>query len=191
MIYLDSRRKKLQTLTHSYPGAVILDVTSRGPEPWIKFSPFYPHGGIPVPFWPGTYSKSVEGVWQALKVFEREGVDLARLDISTMRGLKRSGRSRGKVRGHQKGTTGGPLLDYLAARQLIYLPCYKWVLDNVLPRELALLEEQLRKGPVVLLDYETNANLHDLSRPLSHAALIRSYVEQHWPTDGAPQTLRR
>ncbi|TDD65424.1 hypothetical protein E1298_41375, partial [Actinomadura rubrisoli] len=28
-------------------GALVLDVTSRGDEPWVRFSPFYPHGGYP------------------------------------------------------------------------------------------------------------------------------------------------
>jgi len=33
--------------------AAVFDLTSQGPEPWVRFSPFYPHGGIPVPGWPG------------------------------------------------------------------------------------------------------------------------------------------
>jgi len=44
-------------------------------EPWIKFSPFYPHGGIPVPFAPGYFSETVEGIWQGLKVFEKADGD--------------------------------------------------------------------------------------------------------------------
>src|SRR5438445_5621679 len=60
------RRKGIEA---RYPGAAVVDVTSRGPEPWVRFSPFYPHGGIPVPYSPGVESESVEGIWQALKVF--------------------------------------------------------------------------------------------------------------------------
>lgn len=33
--------------------ATILDLTSRGEHPWVMFSPFWPHGEIPVPFSPG------------------------------------------------------------------------------------------------------------------------------------------
>ena len=45
-----------------FPGATVLDLTSRGPDPWVRFSPFYPHGGIPVPFTPGRTAASVVGV---------------------------------------------------------------------------------------------------------------------------------
>ena len=31
-------------------------------------SPFYPHGGIPIPFSGSVTSQSVEGIWQGLKV---------------------------------------------------------------------------------------------------------------------------
>ena len=48
----------------------ILDLTSKAAEPWVRFSPFYPHGDIPVPFSAGRTAQSVEGIWQGLKVFE-------------------------------------------------------------------------------------------------------------------------
>jgi hypothetical protein len=65
------------------PGASVVDVTSRGPEPWAGFSPFYPYGGIPVPFSPGHTAMSIEGIWQGLKVFEGADVNLAILQIAT------------------------------------------------------------------------------------------------------------
>ena len=34
---------------------------------------------------------------------------------------------------------------------------------------------------LVLLDYETNADVEDLSAPLSHAALVARYLEGAWP----------
>ena len=70
MIYVESKRKMLAKIQDIYPNAIIIDVTSRGEEPWIRVSPFYPHGGIPVPFSESMFSASVEGVWQGLKVFE-------------------------------------------------------------------------------------------------------------------------
>jgi hypothetical protein len=44
--------------------------------PWVRFSPFYPHGDILVPLWLGLTAASVEGIWQGLKVFERADVEL-------------------------------------------------------------------------------------------------------------------
>src|SRR5262249_23636977 len=101
---VESRRKKRTTLEKAWPGALILDVTSKGEEPWVRFSPFYPHGGIPVPNSPGTFAQSGEGLWQGLKVFEREDIDPSRWQITSLRGIKRAGRSRGKVLGHRFGT---------------------------------------------------------------------------------------
>lgn len=61
------------------------------------------------------------------------------------KGLKRSSRSRGRVMGHQASPEGARLLDYLTARRLIYLPCYRWVFDNALRDELVVLEEYAAK----------------------------------------------
>jgi hypothetical protein len=36
-------------------------------------------------------------------------------------------------------------------------------------------------GPVVLHDYETNCEVEDLSSPLSHAGLVKCYLEGNWP----------
>jgi hypothetical protein len=93
-------------------------------------SPFYPHGGIPVPFTPGAVGASVEGIWQALKVFEGADVDEAKLDVTSMVGLKRTVRRHGAVLGHRRGVHGDALLGYEAARRQIYLPSYRWVLDG-------------------------------------------------------------
>jgi hypothetical protein len=45
-----NRRAGEATLRTRFGNAPLLDVTSRGPQPWVRFSPFYPHGSIPVPF---------------------------------------------------------------------------------------------------------------------------------------------
>ena len=66
------------------PVKVIIDVTSKSKSKrWSKFSPFYPHGGIKVPFLDET-SESVEGVWQGLKVWnvKANGVPAGSFDES-------------------------------------------------------------------------------------------------------------
>lgn len=180
-IVVVSRRCKSETLSRRYPGAEVIDVTSRGPAPWVRFSPFYPHGEIPVPLSPGHLAASVEGIWQGLKVFERADVDLDKLAVSSMKGLKRTVRRFGPVRGHRAGVEGAELLGYCEARLQIYLPAYRYVLEHRLVDELAELRRLSAAGQVLLLDYETNEDLEDLRRPLSHAGLIRRYLEGRWP----------
>ena len=176
-----SRRASSTTLQRRYGNVPLIDVTSQGPAPWVRFSPFYPHGDIPIPFSPGQTGASVEGIWQALKVFAHADVDPARLTNTTMRGLKRTVRSLGPVLGHRAGLAGDRLLGYAEARRQIYLPTYRWVLDHCLQNEIAELRQLGAGQMVVLLDYETNGDLDDLASPLSHAALIARYIDETWP----------
>ena len=96
-----------------------------------------------------------------------------------MRNLKRTVRKFGKPKGHRKGAYGKELLNYFEARMLIYLPTYKWVLDNVpeVHRVVERIKEQSKKRDIVLLDYNTNPDFRDISKPLSHAGLVKLYIE--------------
>jgi hypothetical protein len=181
-IRVENHRKKRNTLEKAWRGALLLDVTSKGEEPWVRFSPFYPHGGIPIPNTPGTVAQSVEGLWQGLKVFEQEDIDPSRWTITDLRGIKRAGRSRGKVLGHRFGVGSNVLLGYRDARYQIYLPAYRWMLENRVAAEVGRLREAVATRLVVLLDYETNSDVEDLTRPLSHAALLKHYLEGTWPS---------
>ncbi|WP_223649431.1 DUF6939 family protein [Hymenobacter psoromatis] len=181
MIFVESKKKSLQTIQKSYPNAVIIDVTSRGEEPWIKVSPFYPHGDIPIPFSEGHYAVSVEGIWQGLKVFEKEGVDSSKFQIGNMKGIKRTFRKFGKPLGHRKGIHGSELLDYITARYKIYLKSYAWMLDNKAQETIQLLKAEAEKNDLVILDFDTNGDLDDPKKPLSHAALVKRYLEKKYP----------
>lgn len=157
----------------------MIDLTSKAEPPWVRFSPFFPHGGIPVPFSPGVTTSSVEGAWQALKVFATADVDASKLRITDMKGLKRSVARHGRCLGHREGMQGTRLLGYIEARKAIYLPLYHFVLRERLQPELARLRELAGSGPLVLLDYETNADVDDASRPLSHAALVIAWLREN------------
>jgi hypothetical protein len=180
-VAIESRRKKLAMVKKAWPGAAVIDVTSKGDEPWVRFSPFFPHGGIPIPNTPSLTAQSVEGLWQGLKVFEREDIDPCKWAITDMSHIKRGGKSRGAIRGHRFGVGSDILLGYREARFRIYLPAYKWVLEHRLVSEVEQLRRLAANQPLVLLDYETNADVNDLSRPLSHAALVMHYLQGSWP----------
>jgi hypothetical protein len=182
-VHLASRRRGAASLAAAYPTAAIVDVTSRGPEPWVRLSPFFPHGDVPVPFTPGVTSQSVEGVWQALKVFAHADVDPSKLRITAMRGLKRAASTYGPALGHRRGLHGDVLLGYQQARREIYLPTLRHVLEGPAAAQVAALRELAEAGPVVLLDYTLNGDPEDLRTPLSHAALIRRHLLGDWPSE--------
>ena len=168
-----------------YPNAIFCDVTSKSPYLGLRqLSPYYPWGGIPVSFSPGVEASCVEAVWQGLKVFENYGIDIGLFSNNTMKGLKRSSRTYGKVLGHRKGIDGDTLLNYLDARKKIFIPTYKWMLENKAFKSVERIRAFCADYPeytLVLLDYQTNCIIDDLSKPLSHAFLVKAYVEGLYP----------
>jgi hypothetical protein len=181
MIYIENKKKKEKTLLAKYPNAKIVDITSKATTGLVKLSPFYPHGDIPIPFSENRKAKSVEGIWQALKVFETADIDEAMLFNDTMKDIKRTVRKYGKPLGHRKGVNGTYLLNYIDARIQIYLPSYLWVLENKVSEIIERLKEASQKEDIVLLDYETNCDVLNPKKPLSHAFLVKAYVEGHYP----------
>ena len=183
MIHIHSRHTPHPKLEKKYRGARIVDVTSRGPSPWVRLSPFFPVGDLPIPGRPGEVGASVEGIWQGLKVFETADVDPKRFDITTMKGLKRTVRKFGPCLGHAwgPGPRGTRLLGYREARYQIFLPLYRTVLADRCADVIAELASIARDEDLLLLDYMTNPDVDDLSKPLSHAGLIAAWLEDRWP----------
>ena len=184
MIFVENKKRKIERIQKEHPGAYILDLTSSSTAYAQKLSPFYPHGGIPIPFSEGEYAMSVEGIWQGLKVFEYYDIDHASFCNNTMKGLKRTVRKYGAPLGHRKGTHGTELLSYYEARMLIYLPSYKYILEKI-PEVYSIVQrikEQSKISDIVFLDYATNIDVRDTSSPLSHAGLVKLYIEDCYPT---------
>lgn len=183
MIIVESKRKKPENILKKYPGAILADVTSNAKDGLVKLSPFYPHGDIPVPFSEGMKATCVEAIWQGLKVFEDADVDLSLFRNDRMEGLKRTVRKFGKPLGHRKGVNGKELLSYIEARKQIYIPSYQWVLEHRVKDIIDRLREVSKTKTIILLDYATNIDVDDASKPLSHAALIKAYIEGCYPFD--------
>lgn len=193
--------KKLAKIRSEHPCATIIDLTSKskayiGPTkadddkenglPAVYFSPFYPHRNIPVPGYDNIKATCVEAVWQGLKVFQGAGVDFDTFRNATGRNIKRTVRRFGTPLGHAHE---GQYLDYLSARELIYLPTYKYMLDNIqdVQTMIGWLRNRIAKGEeFVFLDYNTNGDWRDLSSPLSHASLVKAYIENDYPDGSKP-----
>lgn len=184
MIYIVNKKRKLEKVKEEFPNAAILDITSTSNMRYAQIlSPFYPHMNIPIPFTEGLTATCVEAVWQGLKVFDGADVDFSTFRNDTMHDLKRTVRKFGIPKGHRKGAYGTELLGYFEARMLIYLPTYKWVLDNVpeVHHVVERIKEQSKIQDIVLLDYNTNIDFRDASKPLSHAGLVKLYIEGNYP----------
>lgn len=183
MIIVESKRKKIENILKKYPNAIIADVTSKAKDGLVKLSPFYPHGGIPVPFSDGITAMCVEAIWQGLKVFEGADVDVEMFKNDTMKNVKRTVRKYGKPLGHRKGVSGEELLGYIEARKQIYIPTYRWMLEHKAMKIIERLREASKTKTIVLLDYNTCCDVDDPKKPLSHAFLVKAYAEGLYPYD--------
>lgn len=183
MIIIESKRKKIDNIHKKHPNAIIADVTSQSKDGLVRLSPFYPHGNIPVPFSEGHTSTCVEGIWQGLKVFENEDIDISMFLNDTMKGIKRTVRKYGRVLGHRKGVHGTEILGYVEAKHQIYIPAYRWMLEHKAMDIIERLRKASETKTIVLLDYNTCCNVDDETKPLSHAYLVKAYAEGLYPFD--------
>ena len=183
MIKIESKRKKIENILKKYPNAIIADVTSQANDGLVRLSPFYPHGGIPVPFSEEYTATCVEGIWQGLKVFENEDIDISMFLNDTMKGIKRTVRKHGRVLGHRKGVHGTEILGYVEAKHQIYIPAYRWMLEYSAMDIIEPLRKASETKTIVLLDYNTCCNVDDETKPLSHAYLVKAYAEGLYPFD--------
>jgi hypothetical protein len=181
MIVIESKRKKPENILKKYPGAIIANVTSQAKDGLVRLSPFYPHGGIPVPFSNGYTASCVEAIWQGLKVFENEGVDIDMFSNASMKNIKRTVRKHGVVIGHQKGVNSTDILSYVEAKHQIYIPTYRWMLEHKAMDIIDRLRKASQDKTIVLLDYNTCCDVDDAKKPLSHAYLVKAYAEGIYP----------
>lgn len=186
MIYVANKKRKLESIQKDYPNAIILDITSSSPYRYGQLlSPFYPHRNIPIPGDSrGMTATCVEAIWQGLKVFEHCGIDMSVFSNDSMKGIKRTVRKYGKPLGHQYGVFSKQILGYQDAKLLIYLPSYKYVLDSIpeVQHLIKRITEKARTTDIVLLDFNLNPDNRDASKPLSHAELVKMYIEGRYPT---------
>lgn len=147
---------------------VWIDVSSGAELPLHQLSPFYAHGGIPVPGMPGQLSDSVEGIWQGLKVIRGR---------IAPRYFSGGGRKRGgKPAGHQFGDRKR-LLGIEAARREIYIPAYMWVLENRAAPSLidGFVGAAFRGISQCFYDREDNGSISK-DEPLAHARVLTDFV---------------
>jgi hypothetical protein len=57
------------------------------------------------------------------------------------------------------------------------VPAYKWVLENKCRKIVEKIKELSKERTVILLDDKVVANVDKATKIISHAALIKAYVE--------------
>ncbi len=132
-------------------------------SPYIKLSPSYPVSMVPVPFelvggelW---HSETVEGMWQGLKLVNRE-TDLGKFEMTNTWNLKRKTLTGGRMDGHYF-CEGRVALKYAAARRQIYVLAYLLVLENQAKDCVEQLRAEARQHKIALVD-QYKHDMHNL-----------------------------
>ena len=189
MITIDSKQIGLESLQKKYQNAIIADVTYTAKNYLVRLCPSFPHGGIPVPNSGFTTANSVEAIWQGLKIFESEDIATSLFSKENANELIRSSSQLGKMLGHRFGINGLEVLNYADARRRIFIRTYRWVLDYKVQDIIKWLRDATKSQTIVLLDNHINCDIYNYNEPLSHAYLVRAYVEGLPPYEDAFETI--
>lgn len=111
-------------------------------------------------------------------VFEDVDVDmeLRNVEIKT---LKR--KHHGRFIGFRQGYFNNYIMDAVEARKKILIPMYRWMLEQKVLTVIQKLREIAQQRDIVLLGDSVNSDIENVSKPLSHAWLIKSYIEGLYP----------
>lgn len=139
-------------------------------------SPFFAHkeACIPVPGQLRLYSKTVEGIWQGLKVINGNS-DFHYFDRTYIQKRK-----------HIAGRTlsgwlyDGELLDVVTARRVIYRPAYEYQWTKLVSPQLKTEFERmwLQGHTLYFFDFGSNDNPKVAEKSLCHSALIVQFLKQ-------------
>ena len=72
------------------------------------------------------------------------------------------------------------MLGYVDARKAIYIPTFQWVLEHKVTDLVKGLADIASRQNLVLLDYDTNEDVERVDKPLSHASIIKLYIESNF-----------
>lgn len=151
-----------------WTNSVVVDLTSRSRcNPFVKLSPYYPYGDIPVLNSPYLRLNSVNEVWQILC-------------------MNKETRGKNKDVLFRIGIGINEYYTYEEARREILIPTYRWMLENKAFDIVCKLREYNEKGgTIVFIDKTTNTDIVNVSQPLSFAYLLKAYIECTFPYEDA------
>ncbi len=154
MIILESKIENIQKIKREKPGAIIVDVTIDSNSEYRKLHPSFDWGNIPFPYEYGLVTAtSVKAVWNTLKIKENDNS------------------------GFRRDSYSNTIYDYLEARKKLFIPTYRWMLEYNAAKIIKEMRRANQDKTLVLYGIEDNYKIENLDKPLSHAFLIKAYVE--------------
>lgn len=149
-----------------YCDAIIIDMTAINKQNlFSRLSPYYPHGGIPIPNSPDLYVNSINEVWRILCT--KNNGEFFSSDNTKIR--------------FRKGVNINEFWTYTEARWKILIPLYCWMLENKAFEIVEYLRKQSSLATIVIIDRTLNSNINNLDEPLSCAFLLKAYIEGKGP----------
>jgi hypothetical protein len=176
-----SRIGGLRTLNR--PEILSVDTLAAGDVGMQRWRPLCPFNvletaELPVPGRPELRSRSMEAVWQGLKVVEGR-LDLDQLTSVPHKRPPDDQRREDYRYADSEFMLGEKTLDLVTARYLIYLPTYLFVLSYAVSTDLlASIEDWLATGrDVAFYDWDANMDIDDGRSSFSHSALLARWFE--------------
>lgn len=166
--------------------SVFIDVSKDSTSPYKIFNPNYCWGRIPLPYKQNIYknrqitAESLNALWEGLKVFENCDIDISWFKSST-NGARVENEKSGKFIGIKRGIYGDCVFSEEEARERVYIPTYKWILENRAYEFVLKLRNIRQYKDIVIIDDNTNCNIKDCEEPLSTGFLLKAYIEGSHP----------
>ena len=191
MIHIVTKSEIHQNILSEFPNAIIIDFTSKVNDVINRLNPYYPYRDIPVPNSGGLVAESVGSIWQGLKVFEKNDVDVELMGNYLNNKLKYATKDYGCYLGHRYGIHGLDLINISDARRRILIPTYRWVLDYKVQDAIIEIRAANKKNDIIFIDQTEYYERHDYSHPISHVSLFKAYIEGLFPYEDVFNTLIR
>ena len=148
--------------------------TSTNSLPYNVFSPFFVWDQvIPVPGIKDLKSRTVEGIWQGLKLINGK-IDKSLFDAKKIK------KRRDEPYGSCHFLFGNEEINYREARKKIYKPSYEWMFHNLLSRDLKESVFILAENDIQLyfFDVDDNPDIENTSSSFSHSSLLVDIVNK-------------
>ena len=136
--------------------------------PYRTLSPFYVHGGIPVPGLPGKTSDTVEGIWQGLKVIRGEIGASVVPRAGPKSGVVRSRRATAMARNCWAWSRPG-------TRSTVSPMSGSWRTGSTRALINQFVDQARQGRPQYFYDMGDNGDINDPEMPLAHASLLAQY----------------